>query len=360
MVDWRVARRIAAGIAGDTGVPLLPGDLLGLCIDAEERVSAYAQLTPAAPLPTPEAVDRRGWGEANMGGMRGVLDPLAERIGSGSGPLQGPLRSAGGLLIGAEVGGLVGFLSQRVLGQYEVPPTDPERAARLLFVAPNLLEAAERLDVDAEQMLRWVVLHEVTHGVQFSAVPWLRAHVAALVTELGEAMDVSIDARALLRLADTGELRAVVQRLRDEGLVGVALGPGRSALLERIQATMAMIEGHAEHVMDAAGADVLGDVEDLRAKLEARRRERPPVMRMLERLLGLEMKLRQYETGKRFCDAVVAARGGRRPQPRLGVRRGAADVAGARGPRRLAGPRRGLRTRAVTGLVRRFTNMCSW
>lgn len=309
MVDWRVARRIAAGIAGDTGVPVLPGDLLGLCIEAEQRVSAYSELTPQAPLPTPEAVDRKGWGEANIGGMRGVLDPIAERIGSGSGPLQAPLRSAGGLLIGAEVGGLVGLLSQRVLGQYEVPPTDPERPARLLFVAPNLLEAAERMDVDAAQMLQWVVLHEVTHAVQFSSVPWLRGHVAALVGELGEALDVKVDAKALLRLADTSELRAVFQRLREEGLVGVALGPGRRALMDRIQATMAMIEGHAEHVMDAAGVDVLPDLAELRDKLERRRRERPPVMRVLEKLLGLELKLRQYDTGKRFCDAVVERAG---------------------------------------------------
>jgi coenzyme F420 biosynthesis associated uncharacterized protein len=238
-----------------------------------------------------------------------VLDPLADKLGSGGGPLAQPLRSAGGLLIGVEVGGLVGLLSQRVLGQYEVPPTDPERPARLLFVAPNLVEAAERLGVDAAQMLRWVVLHEVTHGVQFSSVPWLRAHVADLVRELGEALEVKVDARAVLRLSDTTELRAAVERLRQDGLLAVALGPERRALMDRIQATMAMIEGHAEHVMDAAGAGVLPDVEELRAALERRRRDRPVALRFIERLLGLEMKMRQYETGKRFCDAVVASAG---------------------------------------------------
>jgi len=305
MVDWRVARRIAAGMAGDPDVPELPGDLAELCADAAERVSAYAQLTPRTPLPAPEAVTRAQWADANLGGMRGVLDPIAEKIGSGSGLLREPLRAAGGLLLGAEVGGLVGFLAQRVLGQYEVPPTDPERPARLLFVAPNLDQAARKMEADPAQMLRWVALHEVTHAVQFSSVEWLRAYVAGLVRELASALEVKVDARALLKLADTSELRAVVERLRKEGLVGVALGPQRRATMDRIQATMAMIEGHAEHVMDATGADVLPDLEQLRGKLEARRRDRPPLMRVLERLLGLEMKMRQYETGKRFCDAVV-------------------------------------------------------
>lgn len=309
MVDWRVARMLATSIAGDGEVPLLPGDLIGLCDDAEARVTAYAKLTPLTPLPPPEAVGRAAWAEANLDGMRGVLDPLADKIGSGSGLLAEPLKAAGGLVLGAEVGGLVGVLAQRVLGQYEVPPNDPERPARLLFVAPNLLDAAAKLEVDETQMLRWVVLHEVTHAVQFSSVAWLRPHLASMVDELSAALDVKIDLKGLLSLRDTDELKATVERLREQGLVGVALGPERQALLDRVQGTMALIEGHAEHVMDAAGAEVLPDLEALRAALERRRRDRPPAIRVLEKLLGLEMKMRQYESGKRFCDTVVE-RGG--------------------------------------------------
>lgn len=308
MVDWRVARRIAAGIAGEEEPPVLPGDLAALCVDAEQRVSAYAQLEVLTPLPAPEAVSRAGWTEANLSGMRSVLDPIAAKIGTGKGPFAPAMRSAGGLLLGVEVGGMLGLLSQRVLGQYEVPPNDPERPARLLFVAPNLHDAARKLAVDEEQMLRWVVLHETTHAVQFSSVPWLRAHVAAMVDELSAALDVKIELRAVLRLRGD-DLREAVQRLREEGLMAVAMGPGRKELLDRVQATMALIEGHAEHVMDATGAEVLPDLEALRSALERRRRDRPPLLRIFEKLMGLEMKMRQYDVGKRFCDAVAEREG---------------------------------------------------
>jgi coenzyme F420 biosynthesis associated uncharacterized protein len=315
MVDWRVARRIAGGVAGDPGLPSLDGDLAELCVDGERRVVAYTGLTPAAPLPPPEAVDRPGWLDANLSSMRGVLDPVVERLGR---PASGrpsavteALKAAGGFLMAAEVGGLVGLMAQRVLGQYEVSPVDPTGPARLLFVAPNLREAAGRLHVEEASLLRWVALHEVTHAVQFASVPWLRPHVAGMLQELLDALDVrvKVDLRALGRLVSPEEMRELAGRVREGGLMTAVLGPERRALLDRIQATMALIEGHAEHVMDAAGAEALPDLGELRAALTRRRRERPPLLRVLERLLGLEMKMRQYEVGKRFCDAVVEREG---------------------------------------------------
>ena len=309
MVDWGVARRIAVGVSGDPGLPQLPGDLAELCADAERRVVEYTGLRPATALPAPEAIDRPGWSDANLASMRGVIDPVVERIGPDLGALRDPLRAAAGMVVAAEIGGVVGLMAQRVLGQYEVPPLDPDGPARLLFVAPNLREAARRLEADEADLLQWVAIHEITHAVQFSSVGWLRAHVAGLLRELLTALQFRIDFRAIGRLADTAHLREIAERLREEGLVSAALGPERRAVLDRVQATMALIEGHAEHVMDAAGAAALPNIAELRAALDRRRRERPPLMRLIERLLGLDMKLRQYEAGKRFCDAVVQ-RGG--------------------------------------------------
>jgi coenzyme F420 biosynthesis associated uncharacterized protein len=240
--------------------------------------------------------------------MRALLEPLADKLSSRA-SANAAAKLVGGLVAGAEVGALAGYLAQRVLGQYELVLLDADRPARLLFVAPNLSEAAERLDVDEADLVAWVTIHEVTHAVQFTGVPWLREHLAGLLRELVDAVDVKVDAAALLRLPTGNDLRALVERAREGGLITLVAGPERRAVLDRIQAVMAVIEGHAEHVMDAVGAEVLPNLDELRSAMTQRRRERHPALRLLEKLIGLELKMRQYEVGKRFCDAVVEAEG---------------------------------------------------
>src|SRR5918912_3078633 len=306
----RVAGAVAGTPNGDAGKPL-PGDLAAMATEARVRVVAYSRLEPARALPAPEAVDRAAWAKANLFTMRGTLAPLIEKAErqTGTGPLAGPLRAAGGMLLAGEIGGIVGFMGRHVLGQYELALLDPTQGARLLLVVPNLHEAASAMDVALEELLPWVVFHEVTHAVQFAGVPWLREHLADMLRELLASVQVNIDASALLKLPSVDDLRGLWDSVREGGLVTAVAGPERKALIDRLQAAMALIEGHAEHVMDAAGAPVLPNVPKLRAAMDRRRRERPPLFKMVERLLGLDLKLRQYQIGKRFCDAVVA-RGG--------------------------------------------------
>jgi coenzyme F420 biosynthesis associated uncharacterized protein len=140
-------------------------------------------------------------------------------------------------------------------------------------------------------------------------VPWLTEHLAGMLRELLASVQVKVDPSALLKLPTVEDLKGLWDSVREGGLVTAVAGPERKALIDRLQAAMALIEGHAEHVMDAAGAPVLPNVAQLRQALNRRRRERPPMFKLIERLLGLDLKLRQYEEGKRFCDAVVA-RGG--------------------------------------------------
>jgi coenzyme F420 biosynthesis associated uncharacterized protein len=302
MVDWRLAERVADAVAGDdgTGPPLGGGvDIGAMAQRACERVSDYSQLRPATPPPPPEAIGRRAWSRANLATMRGTLEPLVERMGSG------PLQSAGGVLIGAEAGGIVGFMGRSVLGQYDLALLDPDRPPRLLLVVPNLREAARTFKADEAELLEWVVFHEVTHAVQFTGVTWLRQHLAGLLEELLASVKVQIDTSALLRLPTLQDVRSAWDAVRNDGLVHAVAGPERKVIIDRLQAAMALIEGHAEHVMDAAGAAVLPSLPKLREALERRRRDKPPLVKLIERLLGLDLKLRQYVIGKRFCDAVV-------------------------------------------------------
>ena len=309
MVDWNLALRLADQVAGSPPAVELPGDLAARCDDAATRVAAYTRLTPASPLPPPEAVDRHLWLELNLAGMQATLDPVLERALGNTPSGAGPIRAAGGAVIAVEVGALSGYLGRRVLGQYELQLLDPDYPPRLLFVAPNLVDAASALDADLDELLSWVAFHEVTHAVQFAGVQWLRAHVAGLLTELLESLELKVDLKAALKLPSLDDVRALADQFREGGLVNAVAGPERRAIVDRIQAVMALIEGHAEHVMDAVGAGLLPNLPALRSAMNRRRADRSPLVRLLERLIGLDMKLAQYETGKAFCDAVVAEGG---------------------------------------------------
>jgi coenzyme F420 biosynthesis associated uncharacterized protein len=339
-IDWGTAQRIGELVAGAGGHGATHA---GIRADAVEprardfamRVSAYSGLPLHSELPPLELVDRPSWIAANLQTMRPMLAPLSERLSDQGGRMAGPLRSASGMLLGVQIGALTGMLSQRVLGQYDVSLLDAGVPPRLLLLAPNLGQAASNLDVDGEELLLWVTIHEITHAVQFGGAPWLREHIGAMLRELLDGLQVAVgggDGRErdgangagaggagagqrgwtgglAAHLPDPGELRDMLDRARRGELLRLTLGEDRWRLVERMQATMSVIEGHAEHVMDAVGADVLPSLPQLRSAMTRRRAQRGLPWRVLERLLGLELKLRQYETGRRFCDTVVAAGG---------------------------------------------------
>jgi putative hydrolase len=358
-IDWDTAQRVGELLAGSPPY----GGVLGrsvqpLAHDFARRVSAYTGLELPAELPPLEMIDRPSWIAANLHTMQPLLDPLIERLGGkdesrteaagergsaqGSdstdedreqtggeqgdngglgGLLAGPLRAASGSLsaapghlLGAQLGAVTGMLSQRVLGQYDVSLLDATAPPRLLLLAPNLAAAARNLGVDRDELIAWVAIHEITHAVQFSGAPWLREHLGGILRELLDGLQVTPssglpDPRALLDRARDGELRALLDRARHGELLRITLGEDRWQLVERMQSTMSLIEGHAEHTMDAVGAEVLPSLPRLRTAMTHRRESRGLLWQVLERLLGLELKMRQYEVGRRFCDAVVDAGG---------------------------------------------------
>ena len=304
MIDWTLAASLAGVVAGDPPHRERP-TLSGVAAESERLVSAYTGLAPAAPLPAPELVDRPAWVRANLDSTRPLLDPVVGRLGENLGPAAPALRAATGLLVAAELGAVMGYVSRRVLGQYELVLLDAEAPARLLFVGPNLDEAARAMNADEDELLSWVALHEVTHALQFSGVPWLRAHMGGLLRTLLGSLEVNVDPARLLRLPGREDLRALAEAVRGGDLFSLMMGPEQRAALDRLQAVMSVLEGHAEHVMDAVGTDLLPSLPRLRAAMEHRRASQSGPARLIARLLGLELKMRQYAQGKRFCDAVV-------------------------------------------------------
>jgi coenzyme F420 biosynthesis associated uncharacterized protein len=306
MVDWTLARQVARFAAGSGSAPALSDPGFEARVAATKRtLSDYTGLTPAGEMPPPETVSRGEWAEVNVSAMADMLEPVTERLGKrfvGAGSFAGPLRIAAGATVAAEIGLVVGYMSQRVLGQYELSLLDPARPARLLFVEPNLARAVRDLDVDEDSFLSWIVLHELTHVLQFSGVPWLREHLGSLMRSYLATVEVRIERGSAGGLPSLPNPARLLESFREGGLVALVQTREQRAL-------MSVIEGYSEHVMDAVGSDVLPAYEGLRDAMERRRRSRSAPERVLQRLLGLEMKMRQYELGKKFSDAVVDGHG---------------------------------------------------
>ena len=309
VIDWTLTERVAGMLAGDPERGT-PRPRLGEVAEKSERlVSAYSGLQAPATLPEPELLTRPEWVRANLRSLKPTLEPLAGRLGEGLGPATPIVRAAGGALLAVELGVVIGYLSRRVLGQYELVILDPEAPSRLLFVGPNLDEAGASFGADEDELLTWVALHEVTHALQFAGVPWLRDHLAGLLREMLASLEVSIDPSRLLRLPSRDDLRSLVDAVAQGGLIELVTTPAQRETLDRVQATMAVLEGHAEHVMDAVGAELVPSLPRLRAAMDRRRASASAPARLLQRLLGLEMKMRQYQLGKAFCDGVVEREG---------------------------------------------------
>jgi coenzyme F420 biosynthesis associated uncharacterized protein len=311
MVDWSLARQVARLAAG-SGEPGPDPDIAPVSAEMEEHVAAYTRLRPATPVPGAELVSREEWASINLGNLSGLLDPVAERLEGRmdfAGPLAGALRAGASATLAAEAGLVMGYLSQRVIGQYDVSLLGGEAPPRLLFVAPNLRKAVRELDVEADSFHRWIAAHELTHVFQFQGVPWLREHLSAMVREYLSTVDVRIERGAAGGLPSMPSLTRLVETFREGGLAALVQTSEQRELMVRVQATMAVVEGYSEHVMDEIARDLIPDHEKLRSAMDARRRSRSAPQRIVERLLGFDVKLRQYELGKRFCDAVAASGG---------------------------------------------------
>ena len=316
-VDWGLAQRIAVGVAGDgrAAAPFGVEAVDAACAEARELVLGYTELAPAGELPRPELVDRAEWARIGMRSLRELSTDFERRIAEGinlPAPLGGVARSVAGAAAAAEAGVAVGYGARKVLGQYDVALTPADREPRLVFVGPNLAHAHAELGEDPDLFLRWIAIHETTHAAQFGAVPWLRSHLAGLLGELVSGASARLDGsslRGLARRLFRSDPRATIRTVLQGDLPRLLAGPQQSRILDRLQATMSVVEGYAEHVMDAAAGDRDPGYARLRARLEARRESRGGLGEVISRLLGLELKMRQYRLGKAFCDAVASDAG---------------------------------------------------
>ena len=234
MVDWSLARqvaRLAAGSAAPAGPEV---DLAALCSEMEEYVAAYTRLESAAAVPEPELVSREEWASVNLESLAGLLDPVAERLERRldfAGPLAGALKAGAAATLAAEAGLVIGYVSQRVLGQYEVSLLGGEAPPRLLFVGPNLRKAVRELDVDPDAFHRWICAHELTHVFQFQGVPWLRDHIGGLMREYLSTVEVRIERGSAGGLPSLPSPAHLVELFREGGLAALVQTKEQRALM---------------------------------------------------------------------------------------------------------------------------------
>jgi coenzyme F420 biosynthesis associated uncharacterized protein len=312
MVDWdlagRTARRLVSPGPETTReeAAAVVRELHEAAAVAVDHVQGLTGLRPVPGGPAPEVavVDRPAWVDANAGGMAALLNPLVAALAEKQNARPGPLATAiGSRATGVQAGGILAFLSSRVLGQYEIFGT----GGRLLLVAPNIVDAERKLGVDPSDFRLWVCLHEVTHQLQFTAFPWLKAYLEAQIAEFVDATDLSPD---VLRDRIGDLLRSLGDAVRggdgdSDGLLSLIRDPRQREILDRVTAVMSLVEGHAEYVMDGVGPDVVPSVQTLRKRFAQRRKGRGPLDRVLRRLLGLEQKMKQYAEGREFVGGVV-------------------------------------------------------
>jgi coenzyme F420 biosynthesis associated uncharacterized protein len=302
MVDWELAVLLGGRVAGN-----------GPVVTVGEADAAVAELRAAADRSTGLVreftglsagertapvlvVDRQGWVRANTEAFAIMLGPVIDRLQEKKGAPTGVTRAVGARITGGEVGLLLGFLASKVLGQFD-PFHEP--SGRLLLVAPNIVHVERELQADPSDFRLWVALHEETHRVQFTAVPWMRDHLFGEIGALADTMDPG-------GLLDDG-LKRVAEAVRGGGgsVFDLLGSPEQKAIVDRVTGVMSLLEGHADVVMDGVGPQVIPSVAKIRAGFDRRRKGIGVLDRVLRKALGLDVKMAQYRDGAKFVRGVV-------------------------------------------------------
>jgi len=300
-VDWRFAATVGQRLVrpgplfSDYTRRQVIDELAAAAAKAEPPVRDVTGMVTAGAVPAARIIDRPEWVCAAAESMR-VMTNGTER----------PHGFLTGRLTGAQTGAVLAFVSSGILGQY-----DPFAAARqgcLLLVYPNVIAVERQLRIEPSDFRLWVCLHEVTHRVQFTANPWLAGYMSEALGHLTQGAGDDLG-QVVGRLAEFVRNRGDGADNGSSGILGLVRAvqsePQREAL-DRLLVLGTLLEGHADHVMDAVGPMVVPSVATIRRRFDERRhRKQPPLQRLLRALLGLDAKLSQYTRGKAFVDHVV-------------------------------------------------------
>ena len=315
-VDWDLAQRVAARsapkdpFADSYHYDSLAPDFEELTAIAEKQVAEATGLHSLAGPARARVTDRPGWVSANIASFQRLLRPITERLDERVSST--PFAPVARRVAGAEIGVLLGWMSGRVLGQYDllvIEDEAPEEQDIVYYVGPNVLALEKRFAFPPREFRLWLALHEVTHRAQFTGIPWMREHFLGLVESTVSAVDT--DPKQLLD--SIGQVAASIRSghnpLDDGGIAVLFSSPEQREVLEKVSGLMSLLEGHGDVTMDRAGADQIPNAARFGQVLRQRRQQGNVAVKLLQKLIGLEAKLKQYEQGEQFIEEVEGAGG---------------------------------------------------
>jgi len=311
-VDWATARTVARIVAGRDPLVTsylgasLDADFGALTVMAEELVAQHTGLHPPGHVRA-VVLDRREWVDSNLASMRNLLEPLMQRFGDKM--AESPFAPIGRRVAATELGALLGYVAQRVLGQYDLLVPD-DRGEAVYYVGANVLALEKRFAFRPRDFRLWIAIHEVTHRAQFVGVPWMREYFIGLVQQVFQLVDP--DPRTLARaLGNAVEaIRRGQNPLDEGGIVSLIATPEQRGVLGQVQALMSLLEGHGNVVMTDLGRKHVAGEERM-ARVLHTRRQTGGLVQQVHKLLGLEQKMRQYEVGEKFVRGVLELGGPR-------------------------------------------------
>jgi coenzyme F420 biosynthesis associated uncharacterized protein len=322
-VNWELARQVGIASAswGTEDPAPSEGDRRGFdeaVRVAELQVAGFTGLEAPSDIPRVEAVRRGQWVQANIEGLRALLEPAAAKIGDAIATAQRdavPEQAQAGvaqvlgqlspLLLGAQVGTVLGTLAQQVMGQYDIGVPRPDGAGALLFVVPNIASFEHEWSLDPTDFRTWIAIHEVTHRFEF-ARPWALTRFRELIDDFTSTLTLDVEElQQRLASIDPSNPEGMQEMLAgQDSLFGAVMDDEQRLKLRRVQAFMTASEGYGDHVMHALGAQMLPSYARIDEAMR-RYRETEHVDPVFERLLGIEVKREHYRMGRAFCDAVV-------------------------------------------------------
>jgi putative hydrolase len=247
--------------------------------------------------------------ESSVQALGGALPAETQAM---SGPLMGILGKAMSGMLASQVGSGLGTLASEVLSVSDIglPLAAPGRAA---IVPANLAAFAGGLDISEDDVLLYLALREAAHQRLFAHVPWLRDHLIGAVAEYARGIEINAQGmqqriEEQMRGVDPSNLESM-QQLLEGGLFDIPRSPAQEAALQRLEVTLALVEGWVDEVVGQATAERMPTAGRLQEAFRRRRAAGGPAEETFATLVGLELRPRRLRDASTLWGALRTRQG---------------------------------------------------